>query len=56
MNPSNKGIIPKRNQQIWWLSKIRDYMTESMAIKVFKSMVAPYLDYGDINFMGGNKG
>ena len=32
--------------------KIRYYMRES---KVFKSMVKPYFDYGNIIFMGGSK-
>ena len=29
-------------------------MTESMAIKIYKGMILPYFDYGDIIYMGGN--
>ena len=55
-NECFEGIIPKINHKFWLLSKIRYYMTGNMTIKVFKSMVAPYFDYGGIIFMEGNKG
>ena len=29
-------------------------MTESMAIKIFKGMILPYFDYGDVIYMGWN--
>ena len=30
------------------LSKIRRYMTEEVALKIYKSMIIPYFDYGDV--------
>ena len=30
------------------LAKIRKYLTEDVALKVYKSMILPYFDYGDI--------
>ena len=36
------------------LHKIRYYITEDAAIKIYKSMILPYIDYGDIFFMNSN--
>ena len=47
-----EGIVPKIYRKIWLLSKIMYYMTESIAIKVSKYMIAPYSDYVDMIFMG----
>ena len=30
------------------LAKIRKYLTEGVALKIFKSMILPYFDYGDV--------
>ena len=30
------------------LSKVRKFMSESVALKVYKSMILPYFDYGDV--------
>ena len=30
------------------LSKIRRYLTENVALKIYKSMILPYFDYGDV--------
>ena len=36
------------------LNKIRFYITDDAAIKIYKTMILPYLDYGDIFFMNSN--
>ena len=36
------------------LSKVRCYITEEAAIKIYKTMILPYLDYGDIFYMNSN--
>ena len=36
------------------LGRIRFYITEEAALKIYKSMILPYLDYGDIFFMHAN--
>ena len=37
------------------LSKIRRYLTESVALKIYKSMILPYFDYGDVIYDAANK-
>ena len=37
------------------LSKIRKYLTDVTALKVYKSMILPYFDYGDIIYMNSNQ-
>ena len=36
------------------LSKIRRYLTESTALKIYKSMIVPYFDYGDVIYNTAN--
>ena len=36
------------------LNKIRDYITEGAAVTIYKSMILPYLDYGDIFYINSN--
>ena len=48
------NTIKKVNHKIWLLAKLRYYMTENMAIKIYKGMILPYFDYGDVVYMGGN--
>ena len=40
--------------KIFLLNKIRYYITDDAAVKVYKSMILPYLDYGDIFFMNAS--
>ena len=40
--------------KIFLLHKIKYYITEDAALKIYKSMIMPYLDYGDILFMNAN--
>ena len=37
------------------LGMIRRYITEGAALQIYKTMVLPYLDYGDIFIIGANK-
>ena len=50
-----KKIIQKINHKLWLFAKLRDYMTQEMSIKIFKGMVLPYFDYGDVIYMGAKK-
>ena len=43
------------SHKIFMLSKIRAYMDQRTAIYIYKSMIMPIFDYGDIIFEGGNK-
>ena len=38
------------------LSKIRKYLMESTAIKIYKSMILPYFDYGDVVYNSAGSG
>ena len=38
------------------LSKIRKYLTENVPIKIYKSMILPYFDYGDVIYDAANSG
>ena len=35
--------------KMYMLSRIRQYLTEKSAILIYKSMLLPYFDYGDMN-------
>ena len=37
------------------LNKTRHYITEDAATKIYKTMILPYLDYGDIIFINSNQ-
>ena len=37
------------------LAKLKRYLNESTALVIYKSMLLPYLDYGDIIFCNSNK-
>ena len=51
MNNTIKLVAHK----IIMLNKIRHYITEDAAIKIYKTMILPYLDYGDIFFINSNQ-
>ena len=40
--------------KIFLLHKIKYYITENAAIKIYKSMIIPYIDYGDIFYLKSN--
>ena len=37
------------------LAKIRKFLTESVALKIYKSMILPYFDYGDVIYGTANQ-
>ena len=37
------------------LAGIREFMTQAISLRVYKTMVLPYFDYGDILFMCTNQ-
>ena len=41
--------------KIIMLNKVRHYITEDAAIKIYKTMILPYLDYRDIFFINSNQ-
>ena len=40
--------------KVFLLSKIRKYINMETSLKIFKSMVIPYIEYGDIIYSGSN--
>ena len=42
------NTINKVNHKIYVLSKLMKYLTSLSAIRIYKSMILPYFDYGDI--------
>ena len=47
--------INKVSYKLYILSKIRQFLTVSSAILIYKSMILPYFDYGDIIYMFSSK-
>lgn len=47
-----KGIC---SQKLFTLSKIRKYITEGIALKLYKSLILSILDYGDMLYIGASK-
>ena len=45
-------LVKTISYKISFLQKIRTYITCKAAIQIFKSMVLPYFDYGDIIYQG----
>lgn len=41
-------IISACSQKLFTLSKIRKYITKDIAIKLYKSLILPVIDYGDV--------
>ena len=53
-NAHLKNTIKLVSHKIFLLHKIKYYITEDAATRIYKSMIMPYLDYGDIFFMNAN--
>ena len=49
-----KNTIKIVAHKMYMLQKIRQYITEDAAVKISKSMILPYADYGDIFFINAN--
>ena len=43
-----KNVIAMVSYKATLLSKIRKFLLEDVAIKIYKTMVLPYFDYGDV--------
>ena len=50
-NKHLNNIIKITSHKINLLSKIKQYLTESASLTIYKSMILPYFDYGDILFI-----
>ena len=46
-----ENLLNLLNHKIYMFSKIRRYLNDQSAIRVYKSMILPYFDYGDISYM-----
>ena len=53
-NAHLNNTIKLVSHKIFLLRRIKYYITEEAAIRIYKSMIMPYLDYGDILFMNSN--
>ena len=53
-NAHLNNTIKLVSHKIFLLHKIKYYITEDAAIKIYKSMIIPYIDYGDIFYMKSN--
>ena len=43
------------SHKLFLLSKIRYFITESTSTRIYKSMVAPLIDYGDVIYSGASE-
>ena len=46
-----ENLLNVLNHKLYMFSKIRRYLNDQSAIRIYKSMIVPYFDYGDISFM-----
>ena len=45
------NLVNLINHKLYMFSKIRRYLNERSAIQIYKTMILPYFDYGDICYM-----
>ena len=50
----SENLLKLVNHKLYMFSKIRKYLTVSSALIVYKTMIPPYFDYGDIIYMASN--
>ena len=50
-----QATMNKILHKIYILSKVRQFLSEKSAILIYKSMLLPYFDYGDIIYMFSSK-
>ena len=48
------NLINTLNYKIYLLNKIRPFLTRAASITLYKMMILPYLDYGDIVYSATN--
>ena len=49
-----KYVINNISHKLYVFSKIRRFLSEKAALDVYKTMILPYFDYGDVIFMFSN--
>ena len=54
-NKHLNNIIKITAHKINLLAKVRQYLTEFASVTIYKTMILPYFDYGDILFMNSSK-
>ena len=54
-NLQMQQTMNKVSHKLYILSKVRQYLTKESAILIYKSMILPYFDYGDIVYMFSSK-
>ena len=48
------NLVNLINHKLYMFSKIRRYLNDHSAISIYKTMILPYVDYGDICYMSSN--
>ena len=46
-----KNIVNQISHKLYVFNKIRRFLNEKAALNVYKTMILPYFDYGDVVFM-----
>ena len=54
-NSHVKNVISMVLYKLNLLSKVRKYLTDTVALKIYKSMILPYFDYGDVIYGSASK-
>ena len=54
-NPHINETIKLTSHKVYQLSIIRKYLTKNAAITIYKSMILPYFDYGDVFLINANQ-
>ena len=54
-NKHVNNVIQSVAHKIYMLGKIRPYITNNACIQIYKSMILPYIDYGDIIYASTNQ-
>ena len=47
--------IRKASHRLYQLCKIRRYVNTSSSVSIYKSMILPYMEYGDVFMSGANQ-
>lgn len=53
--PHISSVTKRCNQKVFLLSKIRRFVTDHIALKLYKSLFLSIIDYGDILYDGADK-
>ena len=49
-----ENLLKLINHKLYMFSKIRRYLNVQSAVTIYKTMILPYFDYGDIIYMSSN--